>query len=145
MSLLIDIADAVTTELNGADFGRPFTAVRRYVPLFELSEMDVLHVTVVPRGTDAELVDRARVQQDYQIDVGVQQRIDPDKPEEVDPLLTLVQQIGDHFTGMQISEPRATCIRVENRPVYDPEHLSRLRQLTSVLTLTFRTARRPSR
>ena len=143
MSLLIEIAEAVKDRLNTTNFGQSFVAQRKYVPVFELSEMDSLHVTVVPKATDAELADRARLQQDYQIDIGIQKRIDPDKTDEVDPLMTLVEKIADHFAALRLENPRAACIHVENRPVFDPEHMQQMRQLTSVLTLTFRTVRIP--
>lgn len=53
MSLITDIADAVTAELNTAPagtFSPAFTAVRRVLPTFELPELMALQVTVVPKG-----------------------------------------------------------------------------------------------
>jgi len=50
MALIIDIADAVATELNAAPAGTfdpAFTAVRRVLPEFELSDLAELKVSVV--------------------------------------------------------------------------------------------------
>jgi len=55
MSVIVDIADAVVTELNAPGepgFSMPFTAERLYRPDFELPEMKYLHVSVVPHGVE---------------------------------------------------------------------------------------------
>ena len=50
MSHITDIAQAVTDDLNSAEFSVPLQAVRHYQPVYELSQMQSLHITVVPRG-----------------------------------------------------------------------------------------------
>ena len=52
-SLLLEIADTVTADLNAGGFSRSFTAVRRLLPRRELTELgtDVL-VTVVPKSIE---------------------------------------------------------------------------------------------
>ncbi len=60
MALIVDIAEAVVTELNapstvlgaGGTFSQSFTARRLYRPEFDLAEMGDLHVTVVPKGIE---------------------------------------------------------------------------------------------
>ena len=47
MSTVIDIADAVAASLNVGSFALPFTAVRKYVPAVELSDLADLNVTVI--------------------------------------------------------------------------------------------------
>ena len=60
----------------------------------------------------------------------------------LDALMTLVEEIADHFRAEPLSSfPGARCVDVKNAPVYSQEHLDELRQFTSVLTLTFRMAR----
>lgn len=145
MALVIEIAEAVRQELIAASFSQPLAAVRRYVPVYELADMDLLHVTVVPKDTELELADRSGlIEQDCRLDIGIQQRVDPDKLEQVDALMGLVEEVADHFSGWRLETPPARCVHIENRPLYDPVHLDQLRQLTSVLTLTFRATRRPS-
>ncbi len=50
MNTLVAVADAVVASLNAGTFSQQFTAERKYVPAFELAEMQTLHVTVVPKS-----------------------------------------------------------------------------------------------
>ncbi len=135
---ILAIADAVVEELNTTPFSQPLVAVRHYQPRFELSEMTDLRVNVVPRGLTSKILDRGRDSFDYQIDVAVQQRLDP-TPENLDALMELVEEIADHFRSHPLAGfPAARCTEVANEPVYAMEHLEEFRQFTSVLTLTYR-------
>jgi hypothetical protein len=138
MAVIIEIADAVVAQLNGATFSQPLTAERHYQPNFELSEMSELKVSVVPRSLAGKALDRRRDGVDYQIDVAVQKRTDM-TPASLDALMTLVEEIADHFRKQPLANyTEARCTEVKNEPVYALEHLDELRQFTSVLTLTFR-------
>jgi hypothetical protein len=135
---IVDIAAAVTTELNTHSFSQSFTATRAYLPTFELVTMANLHVTVVPRSVASKSLDRQRDSYDYEIDVAVQQKVDPTLVN-LDALVLLVEEIADHFRHEPLSNlPAARCVGVQNTPVYAAEHLQELRVFTSVLTLTFR-------
>ncbi len=142
MAILIRIADAVVVALNAASFSQQFTAKRHYRPRFDLAEMRALHVSVVPKGVTSEIQSRSQAAGDYQVDVGVQKRIAEEA--DLDPLMTLVEEVADHFRFARLALPggeQAVWLRTESDPVYAPEHLDELRQLTSVLTLTFRVVR----
>ena len=142
MATILTIADAVVTALNAGGFAQPFTAVRLYRPQFELKDMSVLHVTVVPRGLVIQTASRAIDQHDYQIDVAVQKRLGTENTAEIDSLMALVEQIADRFRHKVLeTDPEACWVKSENAPVYAPEHLGQLRQFTSVLTFTFRVMR----
>jgi len=141
MATIIEIADAVVAELNDASFSRSFSAVRSYLPRFELPEMAELHVTVVPRGLDISTGTRAGHQHDYRIDVAVQQKLQSGSISEIDELVGLMEEIADHFRGRTLADPPASCVAVENEPVYVAEHMDEMRQFTSVITLTLRTWR----
>jgi hypothetical protein len=135
---IVDIAASVTTELNAHSFSQPISATRAYLPTFELVTMASLHVTVVPRSIASKSLDRQRDSYDYEIDVAVQQKIDPTLAN-LDSLVLLVEEIADHFRHEPLSGlPAARCVGVQNTPVYAAEHLLELRVFTSVLTLTFR-------
>lgn len=142
MALILDIADAVAAELNASDFSMPFTAERTYVPRFDLEQMDVLRVTVVPRSVEVGIESRARHRHDYRVDVGVQRKFEAEQATELDPLMELVEEMADHFRGLVLdTEPEATCVEVANGPIYAQEHMREGRLFTSILTLTFRTWR----
>jgi len=139
MSVITDIADAVTATLNSATFSQPFTAQRAYRPVFDLPEMTDLHVTVVPQGVTIESVGRGCSQQDYRIDVAVQKKFDDGDAAELDPLMTLVEEIANHFRFQRLtSYPNAIWLKTTNVPIYATEHMEQARVFTSVLTLTFR-------
>lgn len=157
MAVIIDIADAVVTELNGhtwvaapptppeheGDAPAPaFIAQRYYRPVFDLAEMSSLHVSAVPKGVTVERADRARNQYDLQVDVAVQKKLQAADNAELDALMALVQEIADFFRLRRLATyPGAVWIKTENVPVFAPEHLEEYRQFTSVLTLTFRVVR----
>lgn len=139
MSVIVDIAEAVKNELNGHHFSQSFTAVRTYLPVYELKDMGTLHVTVVPKSRELQLETRRDVRRDYEIDIAVQKRFSADTAAEIDPLMTLVEEITDFFVpGRMTSYPAAVCFPATNNPVYSPAHMRRMRQFTSVVTLTFR-------
>lgn len=139
MALIADVAQAVADELNSTTFSQPFTAERQYLPVFELPEMKVLHVTVAPRGIVISALDRGRCQYDVQIDVAIQKKFSSDAPDEIDPLMALVQEIADFFKLRRLEAfPTAAWIKTENAPIYALEHMQELRQFTSVVTLTFK-------
>jgi hypothetical protein len=142
MAAITDIADAVVAELNGHTFSQPLTAARHYRPLFDLKDMAALHVSVVPKGASAERLDRSRHQEEYQVDVAVQKKVEALDNATLDPLAGLVEEIGLFLRDRRLaSYPAAVWLRTENVPIYAPEHLDELRQFTSVLTLTFRVVR----
>ncbi len=142
MAIIADIAEAVKETLNAATFSQTVDAKRHYLPLFDLQDMQNLHVTVVPKGVAIQPGGRAHNQHDYEIDVAVQKKLSTGDNEEIDPLLTLVDEIADHFRLKRLdSFPNAMWVKTENSPVYAVEHLDQLAQFTSVLTLTFRMMR----
>ncbi len=144
MSLVLDIADAVTFEINAAEnvFSQPFTAVRRVLPSFDLEALADLKVTVVPKGVQITGSTRSATQHDIAVDIGIQKKLtgtDADIDTQVHGLGTLVDQIAGYLTRRPLSGfPWATWVSIANDPVYAPEHLSEQRVFTSVLTTTYR-------
>lgn len=142
MSVISDIADAVVTEINAGEFSQSVEADRSYLPVFDLQEMDDLHVTVVPRSVTTLPGGRAHNQHDYAIDVAIQKKLDAVSNDDIDTLLGLVQELADQFRFKRLTDyADAVWLKTENVPLYSPEHLEQLRQFTSVLTITFRIMR----
>jgi len=146
VATLTDIADAVVAELNGHTFSLSFTAARMYRPLFDLKELSTLHVTVAPAGFTVEPLDRARNQEEYVIDVAVQQAPDPLDNAHLDPLAGLVEEIAAFFRLRRpATYATAICIKAALAPGSDRgflvEHLDEMRLFTSILALTFRVVR----
>ena len=145
MSLVTAIADAVVTDLNVAaagTFAQTFTAARHYRPQFDLAELKTLRVSVVPRGIAITGLMRSANQHDVSVDVAVQKKVNPAGSAELDGLMTLVEQIADHFRLRRLTAlPTALWTKTDNVPVYAPEHLEQKQVFTSVLTFTFRVVR----
>ncbi len=142
MSLLLDIADAITAKLNADGFPEPFTAVRMYRPEFNLKDLADLHVTVVPRAEVVEGETRATDRFDYAIDVAVQKKLATNDAGEIDDLMGLAELIDDRFRhAVLATSPNAFWVKSEIRVPYVPEHIEQHQVFTSVLTLTFRAMR----
>lgn len=142
MAVITDIADAIVAELNGATFSQPVTAVRSYLPQYDLTEMQNLHVTVVPKGVVLGSADRSRGQGDYSIDVAVQRKFAAGDNADLDGLTNLVEEIINHFRGRRLdSYPDAAWLKTEQTVLYAPEHMAELRQFTSIVTFTYRVLR----
>lgn len=138
---IVTIADAVVAQLNAATLSQPIVARRHYLPVFELAQMTELRVSVVPRSIASQSLDRNRDRFDYQVDVAVQQKLEP-SVENLDALVALVEEIADHLRTEPLATfPEARCTEVVTEPVFAPEHLEEFRQFTSVLTLTYRLGR----
>ncbi|HXH23885.1 MAG TPA: hypothetical protein VNI78_01475, partial [Vicinamibacterales bacterium] len=137
-----DIADAIVASLNAGSFAPEFEAERKYQPVFELQDMQTLHVSVVPKSLAITTAARDSGFFDVAIDIGVQKKVNPDQPDELDALMNLVEQIADHLRMKRLDEaPNAAWLSIANEPVFAPEHLEQWRQFTSVLTVTYRVRR----
>jgi hypothetical protein len=142
VAVITDIAEAVAAEINAGSFSQPVDAKREYLPHFDLEDMQTLRVTVVPKSVTTLPGGRGHNQHDYAIDVAVQKKLETADNAEIDALMTLVDEVGDHFRFKRLSSfPNAMWLKTENQPVYAQEHLQEMRQFTSVLTLTFRVMR----
>lgn len=134
---IIELADQLVGNLNAQSFSLPFRAERGYVPTFDLSEMDVLKVIVVPKEDDGKLDTRESSQHEYAIDIGIQQKPAKIDNSDLDPLMFLTQEVADFFLFGK-RPGGATLVSPSVRILYLQEHLQKLRQFTSVVTLTFR-------
>ena len=135
-----ELAAALVADLNDTTFSLPFTAIRAYLPRFDLGEMENLHVTVVVAGRTLQPASRKLLQVDCRIDIAVQQRLAGDDVAACDPLLRLVAEIADHLAGHRLSAVQsAAWIRTEHDPLVDATHLNEWRQFTSLVSVTYRT------
>lgn len=139
VSSLLAVSDAVVATINGAALGQPINAERLFLPQFELQEMNVLRVVVVPKDEERKPITRASKQATYRVDVGVLKKLASTEATEIDPLCALVASIAALFDGKRLAAlPNAICTVAKTEPVYSPEHLEQLRQFTSVVVLTFK-------
>jgi len=137
MALIIDIADAIVSSLNDHEFSQDLTAERKYLPIFELPEMAELHVTVVAQSLErTEITKDGTDRADVQVAVFVQKKLAKIEDDgEVDDLMDLAQEIVLYLEGIG-TFGGAVWSKTEHNPVVLPEHLDKLRQFTSVITLS---------
>lgn len=142
MATVLQVADAVTAQINAAELSREVTAERLYVPNFDLADLKTMRVSVVPRELLIESLDRSSNRYNAKIDVAVQQKFSTGSHAEIDPLVDLVEEIVDLFRMKRLpSMPEARCIAVEMPVIYSPEMWDQDRTFTSLMTLTFMFAR----
>lgn len=135
---LLRVADAVVDALNAAALDPEFQAQRLYQPQFELPELNVLRVSVVPKDQTTQTLTRGITRRIFRVDVGVQKKFERGDAPELDPLVTLVERIAALFHRRRLPGlSEAFCTAAKPEPVYAPEHMDQFRQFTSVLTLTF--------
>lgn len=139
MATVTDIADAVVTALAAGDFSQSFTPVRRVLPLFELTDLSDLQVTVVPKAVGIMALSRSESQFDFEVDIGVQKKLGSDLDTEVASLLDLVEEIVDYMRQRSLTAAAyVKWVQTANDPVYAPGHLLEKRTFTSIVTLTYR-------
>lgn len=138
---IIAIADALVDRLNNAPgWSQSFTAVRKYLPEYKLEDMATLHVTVVPRATTNENIDRQRNEYLPQVDVAIQKRVDLSSNTAPDAMMQLVDEFVSVLNESPFTYADGRLIQIDNVPIFVPEHLHEWGQFTSVLTCTFRVA-----
>ena len=142
MPQIVDIADALVNVLNEEDWSINFTAERLMLPSFELKDLKNLKVSVVPRGVTITQITRDKAAHDYQVDVGIQKKLQKADVPEFDPLLQLAEDVAEFFRKKRLTGMlSAMWLKSEIAPLYSPEHLEQYRQFTSVVIFTFRVIR----
>ncbi len=142
MSTVLQVADAITAELNAAQLSLPVQAVRLFVPNFDIKEMKELHVSVVPRELHVRGLDRRRNSYDAIVDLAIQKKFKKGDSSEIDPLVSFAEEIADHFRLKRLSSlPNAIWIGTDHQTLYSQEHWTQMNQFTSLLSLNFRVAK----
>jgi hypothetical protein len=137
MSKIQQVADAVVSELNGQTFSQSFTAEKKFLPVYELKDLEKLQVTAVPKAQSFMRLNRGQISTEVQVDIGIQKRIENDT--EIENLLELAEEFAIFFNSRQMeSFSKAVCSNVKNEPIYALEHLEEYRQFTGILTLSFK-------
>ena len=135
---IVELADAVVGDLNGHAFSQPFTAERSYLPRYRLEDLATIRVTVVPKDDVGQRSSRSQWQQDYKLDVAIQQRLGANEQTQMDGLILLAQELADYFKTHALITDVAVLIEVAFAPLFDPDHLEKHKTLTTVINLTFR-------
>lgn len=142
----IDLAKDLVTAMNTTALLTsqvpPLIAERSYLPIVELKDLGARKIFVVPKATDEKVKARGVDHDDFQLDVGVLEKLTNTDVATVDPIATLTEQIkGLWRPGGELRDAAVSgCdwIKMEHGNLFLPEHLQLLSQWTSVFTVTYR-------
>ena len=138
---IVNIAEAVKDLLNtSAAFSVSLNAVRAYVPEHELTTMNTLKTTVVPRSREREVDGRSRDRIDHEVMIAIQKRANSLQALEVDTLIRLVEEVEDwlaHEDREQIvvGGVKVVLAKPQIEQLYSPSQLRRLNQFTAGIIL----------
>lgn len=140
-AISIQIADAIKDLLAAADLSQTFTARRMLIPVYDVSTMRGVYVTVVPRTRTGAWQTRGAVSEDYEIDIAVQKKLTTSNHEtEIEGLLYLTQEIDDYLRSNTPLDMKAQWISSEQTELYMIDHI--LKQVfTSFITATYKVIR----
>ncbi len=145
MSILLDIADAVSDELAAgvaADvFSTSFTPVSAAIVRYELKDLKVVRVTCIPAALELTGASRGASHFEAHVDVGVQKRVGVGAAMTADmtELTDLVQEIAVYLRGRRLSGmPAVRWVRTAIDPVYVRAHLDEQRTFTSVVSAWYK-------
>lgn len=142
MSMISNIADAVAGELRSGTFSVPFQTIRAFRHEQTLPEGKELRVSVVPKGVTVVPAARSVCHYTAEIYVAVMKKVDDARPETLDPLLGLVEEIVDFFRLRRLEQyPTAAWVATEVKPMVSTEHLEQRQQFTSLVTLTLKVSK----
>lgn len=147
---MLAIADGLVSALNAREWAEPYPAIgaaRKLKPVYELAELDMLRVTVVPGPFTEALATREETGGRYTVDVGIQRRLgmlegDADEGQ-IAELLALEADMVDYLLTLELEVPTggAQAVSVEVNPPYDPVWLEQYGVFTGVVSVTFETLR----
>lgn len=147
MPVAFEIRDAVVAELVAGmgSFTPAFNPIARALPIARLKDLSTLRVTVIAPLVESEPLSRHQTQETYQIEIGVQQRIEADDDDDfeskVAAVVDLAQQIADYMDRRNLTDyPTARYAGRQFVP-YDADQLNEDRLATSIVTLRYIVAR----
>ena len=136
------MAQAISTLLNGASFSIPFESQVLLKPLFDLTDLGDLKVTVVPVSLGLEKIARGMSSGQYEIDIAVQQKLPTETMDTlIESLMDLVLEIAQFLDSTSLeyeSGKHTAAVKTEIKPIYSMEHLAEYKVFTSVVTVTYK-------
>lgn len=145
-----EVCDAVASLLNAATLSRPATAVREYLPRFDLADLgDAIKLSVTPgESFTTTRISRASWQRDVQVRVTAIATLGGDPyEEEIDALMAFVEEVraaieasalSDEDTWKGQGRQALVAVSIEADPLLDLAGLEQMRQFASSLTVTYR-------
>lgn len=103
---IVEILDAVVEELNRAELPLKVAAERVYAPALELKDPTLRVFVYWPGEVEVSRGTRAERDEKYTIEIAVMKRVSCPSVDQCDPLMLLVQAIGDLFFTTHAGQER---------------------------------------
>lgn len=138
-----DIAEAVKNAINAGSYSRQVTAVRSWVPVWQLEELrGKLTVAVAPATPVPSSVKRGEFLWDYPMVVGFGQQVDRLENTFIDPLADVVQEVVDAIKLVRVTladgTTKASHYATEYMRHADAEFLTEKGLFVSLVQMTYR-------
>lgn len=137
---IVQLADAIVTDLDAATLSVAFTPVRTFVPITSHEALSSILVEVVPVSEVAVRSSRANWQNDYTLNIGVRKQVGNDTAA-VAALLRLAEEIFDYYRTTTPSGRTDVLMSRAWLQMIAFEGLEERREFGSFQTLTFRSFR----
>lgn len=140
MNLSVIAAQAIVDLLAANGFP---SAERRFRPIVKLSEITDEKVIVIPRERDSDLQSRTLVDDAIKTDIALHDKLSGTDLDTIDPHMTRVEEmiaVLRDKDNNKLTSGGVTFhyLRLENTPIYVPEHIDQQLVFTSVVTITHR-------
>lgn len=147
---IAEVCDAVASLLNTATLSRPATAVREYLPRFDLADLgDAIKLSVTPgESFTTTRISRHSWQRDVQVRVTAISQLGGDPYEEqIDGLMAFVEEVRAAIEASELADEETwkgegrqslIAVSIEADPILDLAGLEQMRQFASALTVTYR-------
>lgn len=150
---IAEVCDAVASLLNAATLSRPATAVREYLPRFDLADLadlgDAIKLSVTPgESFTTTRISRQSWQRDVQVRVTAISQLGGDPYEEqIDGLMAFVEEVRAAIEASELADEETwkgegrqslIAVSIEADPILDLAGLEQMRQFASALTVTYR-------
>ncbi len=143
MSTLVDLAEAVKTELEAASLSQSFTPVRSYRPRFNMADLDTLRVIVVARNCELGVRNRAHDDHDCIVEISILKRIGGTLTNAaVDPYMDFVEELVDFLRRRDLATMSgATYKKAAYEVPYDDEEMERKQTFEALVSVLYRVTR----
>ena len=144
---LVQIAEAVATEIGAATFSMTPTVLRNYNPKYVPKDTSELQLTIAAGTIAVTTASRGQCQYEYTVDVGMHKKIEPDaedatETDQVDALLYFQQEVADYFRLRRLTEYEDAIWSGTAVPVpFSRDAIEEERVFFSVITFTFKVIR----
>ncbi len=139
---IIQLADEVAALLTAAPISPTCTVRRGYREAADFSGTQPL-LTVIPKAWQKTITGRALRTSDFGIDIVLQASVRPDENGDIDPLMRLLESIGQYLDARPMPNLQGACwIGEIADPIFDPEDLRQRGIFCAVLTVSYQSGRR---